>query len=105
MNKMNKIKKLKTIVLGIFIISAIAINILQPLKRNIALACYPWDPNYNTLTGECDYPPSGKVPAGGNPCYMLVYNYDLQIYVLVPSGFYEINCQWAVVGSCTEEDC
>jgi len=43
-------KNLKTIVIRIFIISAIAINVVQSLKRNVALVCYPWDRYYSTLS-------------------------------------------------------
>lgn len=103
-----KMKNLKTLVLGIFIISAIAINVVQSLKRNVALACYPWDPNYNTLTGECDYPPSGERPETGGQCVTWVLDDSGNIALLYPvprPGVYEINCVWAVVGSCTEEDC
>jgi hypothetical protein len=103
--KKMKMKNLKTIVLGIFIISAIAINVVQSLKRNVALACYPWDPNYNTLTGECDLPPSGEQPENGHQCIIWIYDMGLKDWTPVPSGFYERNCTWAVVGSCTEEDC
>ena len=101
-------KNLKTIVIGIFIISAIAINVVHSLKRNVALACYPWDPNYNTLTGECDYPPSGETPVPGGQCYTWEIMDSGGVSLLFPipiPGSYEVNCTWAVVGSCTEENC
>lgn len=98
-------KNLKTIVLGIFIISAIAINIFQPFKNNVAIACNPWDPNYNFLTGECDEPDpyTGEAAVPGDLCYITVY------YPTGPeeeyAGYDEIDCTWTVAGECTPVSC
>ncbi len=96
-------KNLRIIVLGIFIVSAIAINIFQPFKNNVVIACNPWDPNYNFLTGECDLPPSGEVPETGDECFVYIYDPDMGL-IPVSVGF-ETICVWAMVGSCTPVSC
>ncbi len=96
-------KNLKTIVLGIFIVSAITINIFQPFKNNVAIACNPWDPDYNILTGECDLPPSGEAEVTGTACWIWMWDgYEMVVHY---TGTYATDCEWAVVGSCTPISC
>jgi len=77
-------------------------NFFQPFQ--IAQACYPWDPDYNPITGECGdpVPPSGERSAQGEQCYIRVWDgYEFQVW---PNG-YATDCVWAVAGSCTPINC
>jgi len=74
-------------------------NFFQPFQ--IAQACYPWDPDWNPITGECGdpVPPSGERPEEGRACW----------FIMDPNNprflGYATDCVWAVAGSCTPENC
>jgi hypothetical protein len=84
------------------------VNLLQ--IHNVAKAdseggCYPWSPNYNWATGDCDLPPSGEVPAEGDECHVLIYYPGSDTWNPEPLGTYETICEWAIVGECAPEEC
>ncbi len=89
-------------IISIIVISILSIaNLLQPFQK--AVACTPWDSNYNIATGECDLPPSGESPVTGYECSGREYRNGT--WYLYPNGTYQINCEWSVVGTCTPHEC
>ena len=96
-------KKKKTIILILVVAVFGAFNLMQPFQN--AIACNPWDPGYNFLTGECDDPNTEDLNASewGSDCYELVYD-ELWGWLNKYKG-HETNCIWAVAGTCTPVSC
>ena len=74
-------------------------NLFQSIQ--VAKACYPWDPDFNPITGECGDPPPphGLAAVQGAACWKELFD---------GSGIivgYAQNCVWAVAGSCSPRNC
>jgi len=91
-------KKKSNLGIVVIVIAVICVNVF--LSIDTAKACYPWEPGYDPITGECGNPPapSGETGVQGRSCS--VYNGEEWVVV-----GYERNCVWAVVGSCTPFQC
>jgi hypothetical protein len=91
-------KKKELYIILTIIVIAIVVNF--SLSYQSAMACSMWDPDYNWATGECETPPpSGERSAEGAACYAYRCNGSR-----AKIG-HDIDCVWAVVGSCTPEKC
>lgn len=101
-------KKKKTILLVLAIAVFGAANLMKPFQNanaceqvgGIWLACHEY-----LTTGECSNPmppvePSGAYPVEGEECWIWIPDQGLQ-----PTGAHAIDCEWAVVGECTPQNC